>query len=171
MNSYGASQNRNSWTGCIIAYTEPRQPASPYSGQHGFDFFKLLPDIGQNRRRRTISVGSHVLPGAFDGIFFIIQQMLDFQNDFNIPPGVKPLARWGSMGPDFHEFLFPESNDIRRQTGNPANLADLVIQFIRLNTSIWHRDPTVSINPDMPGYFPDTCSLRQHCIKMLNQFV
>jgi hypothetical protein len=149
----------------------------PSSGQHRFDFFEFLPDIVQNRRQRTGSEGFHMLPGAFDGIFFVVQQMPDFQDDLNIPSRVEPLAGRGSMGPYFREFLFPEPNDMRRQTGYPADLADLIIEFIRPNISIRHRDPTtipdptVSINPDMSGYFPDNRSLRQLCIKMLNQFI
>ena len=82
------------------------------SGQNRSDPFELLLNLGQNQRQRAGLTGFHVLPGAFDGVFLFIKQVLNLKDDFNIPLRVKTLARRGPMGSDFREFLLPEPDDM-----------------------------------------------------------
>jgi hypothetical protein len=57
---------------------------------------------------------------------FVIKHPLDFQNDFNIPPDIKPLIPPALLRFEEGKLGFPEPQHIGRKLGQAADFADLI---------------------------------------------
>ena len=71
-----------------------------------------------------------MLSSAFEGKSPIVQQVLDFQDRFDIGAAVETMAGGGALGPDAVEFGLPKPQNISRQPGDFAHFTDFEVKLV-----------------------------------------
>jgi hypothetical protein len=70
-------------------------------------------------------------PGAFDGEALFVEEVLDFEDEFNVLAAVEALVGTGFFGVKGGEFGLPEAEDVLFDAGETADIADAEVEAIR----------------------------------------